>query len=335
MNAMRIVSARKCAFLELPQPELRNDDDVIVQVKCVGICGSDVHSYAHGANCPVIPGHEVVGVVTQKGRNVSKFDVGDHVVLEPLVSCGECYACKKGFPNVCKSAMCLGCQTDGGMREYFACDQAHWHKIPETLPFEAAVLIEPYTVGLEVVSRGEVREGDVVLIHGAGPAGLIAMDLSKKLGATCIISDVVDGRLEIAKKLGADYTLNPTKTDLQTLCLEITGGEGPNVIIDAAGLAPMMDANVKLVSQAGRIVCMGIDLREASYDMLQVSIKEASIVGSRMQQKRFPAVIGNCWEYLRSADILVTDRFPFSQAEEAMELAAKAAPDTAKVIVTF
>ena len=92
----------------------------------------------------------------------------------------------------------------------------------------------------------------------------------------------------------------------------------------------MMDANVKLVSQAGRIVCMGIDLREASYDMLQVSIKEASIVGSRMQQKRFPAVIANCWDYLKVADRLVTDRFPFAQAEEAMKLAAKAAPRDGK-----
>lgn len=335
MNALRIAAAGKCEFLQLPEPKLSNEDDVIVQVKCVGICGSDVHSYAHGANCPVIPGHEVVGIVAEKGKNVSKLDVGDHVVLEPLVSCGECYACEKGYPNVCKNAMCLGCQTDGGMREFFVYDQSHWHKLPQALPFEAAVLIEPYTVGLEVVTRGEVREGDVVLIHGAGPAGLIAMDLSKKLGATCIISDVVDGRLKIAQKLGADYTLNPTKTDLPAFCMDITGGEGPNVIIDAAGLASMMDANVKLVSQAGRIVCMGIDLREASYDMLQVSIKEASIVGSRMQQKRFPAVIANCWDYLKVADRLVTDRFPFAQAEEAMKLAAKAAPDTAKVIVTF
>ena len=193
MKALQIAQAGVCRFLDLPMPELVNDDSVIVEVKCVGICGSDVHSYVDGNNCPVIPGHEVVGIVHSKGKNVAKLELGDHVVLEPLVSCGECYACKKGIPNVCEKAMCIGCQTDGGMREFFQYDQHHWHRIPKELPFDTASLIEPYTVGLEVVSRGEVMRGDTVLIHGAGPAGLIAMDLAKRRGATCIVSEAVDG----------------------------------------------------------------------------------------------------------------------------------------------
>lgn len=333
MKAFKLEAANTCSFITLDMPVLESDDSVIVQVRCVGICGSDIHSYKEGNNCPVIPGHEVVGIVTQKGKNVSKLAIGDHVVLEPLVSCGHCYACKKGYPNVCEHAICLGCHRNGGMCEYFQYDQFHWHKLPKDLPWTKAVLIEPYTVGVEVVSRGEVMEGDTVLINGAGPAGLIAMDLAKKRGAVCILSEVVDGRLEKAKKLGADYVINPQKEDLMTRAMEITNGEGPNVIIDAAGLPQLMDTFVKMVSPAGRIVTMGISMKEASYDMLLVSVKEVSIVGSRMQRHRFPEVVEHCWDYLGKSDELVTDRFPFENAEEAFRLASQAAPNTVKVVV--
>ena len=335
MKAFEISGIKSCRYLDLEPPKLESDDSVIVKVKCVGICGSDIHSYTHGLNTPVIPGHEVVGTVVEAGKNVTKIRVGDHVVLEPLVSCGTCYACRKGKRNVCREAKCLGCQLDGGMREYFQYDQDHWHKIPENLPWKSAVLIEPYTVGLEVVSRGRVQAGDTVLIHGAGPAGLIAMDMANKLGATCIVSEVVEGRLEQARNLGAAYTINPKQEDLRARVKEITNGEGPNVIIDAAGLPFMLEQSVEMVSNAGRIVLMGIGLGEAKFTMIWCTAKEVDIVGSRMQQARFQPVIENCFDYLSHADKLVTDVFPFTQAAEAIALAAQAAPHTAKVVVEF
>lgn len=335
MKAFEISGIESCRYLELDMPKLESDDSVIVKVKCVGICGSDIHSYKHGGNAPVIPGHEVVGTVVEAGKNVTKLAVGDHVVLEPLVSCGSCYACRKGYRNVCREAKCIGCQLNGGMREYFQYDQHHWHKLPDTLPWTSAVLIEPYTVGLEVVSRGRVHAGDTVLIHGAGPAGLIAMDLATKLGATVIVSEVVGGRLEKARALGAAYTIDPMHEDLKSRVMEITGGEGPNVIIDAAGLPFMLEESVNMVSNAGRIVLMGISQNDGQFTMLWCTAKEVDIVGSRMQQERFVPVIENCFEYLKNAGQLVTDVFPFERAEEAVALAAQAAPHTAKVVVEF
>lgn len=336
MKAFRILPQSACDFVEQEMPVLTSPDSVIVKVKAVGICGSDIGAYKNGRPDAVIPGHEVVGVVVQKGENVTKLEVGDHAVLEPLVSCGSCYACKKGYPNVCKDAICLGCQVDGGMSEYFMYDQNHWHKLPKELPWLAAVLIEPYTVGLEVVSRGRVQAGDVVLIHGAGPAGLIALDLSKKLGATVVVSEIVDGRLERARSLGADYTINPLHESYKDRIMEITNGEGPNVIIDAAGLPSMLTEGADILSQAGRYVLMGIGkFVDASYNMLWASGKEFDIVGSRMQQKRFLPVIENAASYLENYEKLVTDVFPFERSEEALILAAKAAPDTAKVVVEF
>lgn len=335
MKAFQIRGPEDCTFLDLPVPSLETEDSVIVEVKAVGICGSDVHSYRHGLNCPVIPGHEVAGVVCEKGSRVEKFEIGDHVVLEPLVACGICPTCKKGRKNVCMQAKCIGCQLDGGMREYFQYDQYHWHKIPKELPWESVTLIEPYTVGIEVVSQGQVEEGDTVLIHGAGPAGLIALDICKKLGAVCIVSEVVDGRLERAGNMGADFLINPGCEDLQKRVKEITCGEGPNVIIDAAGLAPLMEENVRLVSQAGRIVCMGIDPRKAAFEMPWVSVKEITIVGSRMQSGHFPRVIEHSSEYLESAKWLITDKIPFAEAHRAMDLAARTDPDTSKVVVMF
>lgn len=336
MKAFQILPNSQCKMIDVEMPVLKDEDSVIVKVKCVGICGSDIGAYKHGRPDSVVPGHEVVGTVVQKGSNVTKLEIGDHVVLEPLISCGKCYACKKGYPNVCEEAICLGCQVDGGMCEYFQYDQSHWHKIPKELPWHAAVLIEPYTVGMEVVSRGRVHAGDVVLIHGAGPAGLIALDMAKKLGATVAVSEIVDGRLDRAKKLGADYLINPLREDYKERIMQITGGVGPNVIIDAAGLPQMLTEGADIISQAGRYVLMGIGrFTDASYNMLWSSGKEFDILGSRMQQKRFLPVIEGAFEYLKNAELLVTDVFPFEQAEEAIILAAKAAPDTAKVVVEF
>ena len=335
MKAFQLTDAGVCTFLDREMPVLENEDSVIVEVKAVGICGSDIHSYKGGSNCPVVPGHEVAGIVKEKGANVTKLEIGDHVVLEPLVSCGHCYACRVGRPNVCTTAKCIGCHMDGGMTEYFMYDQAHWHKIPENISWEAATLIEPYTVGAEVVDRGDVMEGDNVLIYGAGPAGLIALDMCKKIGTTVIMSEVVDGRLDRAKKMGADYCINSLKEDVEARVKDITGGEGPNVIIDCAGLPQMLDQFVRMVSFGGRVVLMGVNLKESSYPMLWVSVKEVGIVGSRMQCHKFKPVIENIDDYLSKADLLVTDVFPFEKAEEAFALAAKAAPDTSKVVVKF
>ncbi len=336
MKAFQITGPETTALIEKERPQLENEDSVIVKIKCVGICGSDIHNYKAGPiNGTVIPGHEAVGVVVEKGSNVTKLEIGDHVVLEPLVSCGKCYACRKGYNNVCREAKCIGVHLDGGSQEYFQFDQDHWHKIPKDLPWKNAILIEPYTVGVEVTSRGRVEKDDWVLIHGAGPAGLIAMDMAHKKGAKCIISEVVEGRIEQAKALGAEATVNPLKESLEERVMEITG-EGPNVVIDAAGLGSFLDQAVKMVTPAGRIVCMGIGSRvEAEYLMVLASVKEVDIVGSRMQQHRFPEVVENCWDYLQHADKLVTAAYPVEQAGEAIALAAKAAPDQCKIIIEF
>jgi L-gulonate 5-dehydrogenase len=149
------------------------------------------------------------------------------------------------------------------------------------------------------------------------------------------MSEVVDGRLDRAKKMGADYCINSLKEDVEARVKDITGGEGPNVIIDCAGLPQMLDQFVRMVSFGGRVVLMGVNLKGSSYPMLWVSVKEVGIVGSRMQCHKFKPVIENIDDYLSKADLLVTDVFPFEKAEEAFALAAKAAPDTSKVVVKF
>ncbi len=336
MKALQITGPKTTALIEKERPQLENEDSVIVKIKCMGICGSDLHGYQNGpAQGTVIPGHEAVGVVVEKGSNVTKLEIGDHVVLEPLVSCGKCYACRKGNNNVCREAKCIGVHLDGGCQEYFQYDQDHWHKIPKDLPWLSAILIEPYTVGVEVTERGRVEKDDWVLIHGAGPAGIIAMDMAHKKGAKCIISEVVEGRLEQARALGAEATINPLKENLEERVMEITG-EGPNVVIDAAGLGGFLDQAVKMVTPAGRIVVMGIGRNmDAEYLMVLASVKEVDIVGSRMQMHRFPEVIENCWDYLQNADKLVTSVFPVERGDEAFALAASAAPDQCKVVIEF
>src|SRR5699024_6803767 len=173
------------------------------KVKRVGICGSDMHIY-HGTNplatYPRIVGHEVAGEVIAVGSHVTKLAPGDSVVVEPIRSCGECYACRSGRPNVCKEVSVFGVHEDGGMREFIVLPEKQLHPVDSHIDWDEAVLAEPYTIGAQATWRGNVQEGKTVLIQGAGPIGITNLKMAKLLGATVMISDLTNERLAFAKE---------------------------------------------------------------------------------------------------------------------------------------
>ena len=199
-------------LVEMPIPVLTDTKSVLVRVRAVGICGSDVHAY-HGklatVSYPRIIGHEVVGEAIEIGSAVTKFQVGDHVVMDPVVSCGECPACLAGRNNVCRDVKCMGVAAEGGCGEYIVLPEANLHRLPAEIPWREAVVAEPYTIGAQVVSRGEVAAGDKVLVMGAGPIGLVILQSAKRLGAQVLVTDLAAGRLELAKLLDADIVIDP------------------------------------------------------------------------------------------------------------------------------
>ncbi|WP_174729076.1 zinc-binding alcohol dehydrogenase family protein [Mesobacillus harenae] len=338
MKAVQVPKAMELEILELEQPVIKNSDDVLVKVKRVGICGSDMHIY-HGTNplatYPRIVGHEVAGEVVEIGTNVKNVKVGDHVVVEPIRYCGECYACRKGRPNVCESLSVFGVHEDGGMRESFVLPEKQLHPVDSSLDWDEIVLAEPYTIGAQAVWRGGVQDGDTVLIQGSGPIGICILKMAKLQGAKVIITDLKEERLAFAKENGADVTINASKEPVGDRVMEITDGEGPNVVIDAVCLPSTFELGVELVSPAGTVVVLGFDERPSAISQLPITKKEVTIVGSRLQTNQFEKVVSLLNERKIKANGFISHQFPLEQVKEAFEFVEKNPDQVRKAVIVF
>ncbi|MFD1608828.1 zinc-binding alcohol dehydrogenase family protein [Oceanobacillus luteolus] len=338
MKAIRIPEANVIETLEVEEPQLESAGEVKVKIKRVGICGSDMHIY-HGTNplatYPRIVGHEVAGEIIEIGSDVTRVKVGDHVVIEPITYCGECYACKSGRPNVCKEVSVFGVHEDGGMREFVTLPEKQVHPIDPEIDWDEAVMAEPYTIGAQATWRGDVQEGQTVFIQGAGPIGITVLKMAKIRGAKVIISDFTNERLEFAKANGADYTINPQEEDIKTRINEITNDEGANVVIDAVGVPQTFELAVEVASPAGNVVTLGFNETPSSIAMMHITKKELTIAGSRLQTNQFGKIV----ELLNSKQLthngLVTHRFHIDQVQEAFDFIEKNPDKVRKAVIEF
>jgi L-gulonate 5-dehydrogenase len=287
------------------------------------------------ATYPRILGHEIAGEVESAGAGVTALKVSDKVVLEPVRYCGECYACVNGHPNVCQKLQVYGVHLDGGFAEYLVADEKNFHRVPDDMSFEHAAMVEPYTIGAQCTWRGGVKEGDAVLVHGAGPIGLIAADVSKNLGATVIVSEVNEYRLNAARQFGADHLINPARQDLKAALNDITGGMGANVILEATGVPALLSESVELASAAGRIVALGFGQEPIPINFALVNKKELGIYGTRLQSHKFKQVIDGFARYENSVKALITATYPARDFQRAFDDFSDKNSKTCKVVLTF
>jgi 2-desacetyl-2-hydroxyethyl bacteriochlorophyllide A dehydrogenase len=338
MKAAVLYGPHDLRLIEIPIPVLNDEENVLIQVRAIGICGSDVHAY-HGklatVSFPRIIGHEVVGEVVEVGNAVTKVRVGDHVVMDPVVSCGECPACKAGRHNVCRDVKCMGVACEGGAAEYIVLPQKNVFSMPNSLSWRDAVVAEPYTIGAQVVSQGRVKAGDKMLVMGAGPIGLVILQAAKRLGAQVLVADLSAARLELAKKMQADVVIEPTKQDLAQAISEFTNGYGVDVAVDAVGAPSLFEQVIDLTAPAGRIVVIGFNPIPAQISELQITRKELEIRGSRMNAGKFPEVIQWISAGEVETNLLVSHEFLFADINQAFALLDKEPDKTCKVIVTL
>src|SRR5699024_6305203 len=184
MKAVKISKPYTIENVIIPEPNLASPDDVKIKIKRVGICGSDMHIY-HGkdnlSSYPIIFGHEITGEVVETSPDTYKLNKGDHVVVEPIKSCGNCYACQNNRPNVCEKISVIGVHEEGGMQEYIVLPEKHIHKVPQSLSWDETVLVEPYSIGAQSLWRGSVRGKQTLLIQGAGSIGTIILRMTKSV----------------------------------------------------------------------------------------------------------------------------------------------------------
>ncbi|MDR2792089.1 MAG: zinc-binding alcohol dehydrogenase family protein [Treponema sp.] len=325
-------------IVERDVPKITSPHDVIIKVKRTGICGSDIHIY-HGKNpfatYPRVWGHEAVGEVYETGSAVTSVKKGDHTVVEPIVYCGTCYACRQGRGNVCEKLEVIGVHRDGGCQEYFLVPEATVHKLPVDLTWDEAVLIEPFTIGAQAVYRGQVQKDDYVLVMGAGTTGLTAVTMAKLAGGKVIVTDLVEDKLEYAKKCGADYTINGKTENLADRVAEITGGMGANVTIDAVCIKQTFEQAIELTSAAGRVVELSFNETPSEIAPVGIIKKELTICGSRLQTKRFPVVIDYIKQGVLPLKGFLSKTYPVSQMADAFEYVEKNNATVRKVAISF
>lgn len=283
MKALFIRQPGETAVGEVEKPRPQSEE-VLLRVRMVGLCGSDINSF-RGKNplvsFPRIPGHEIAATVEAVGEAVPpRFTPGMDLTLSPYTACGRCPSCRRGRPNACRSNQTLGVQRDGALTEYIT---APWTKLvpaPE-LSLRELCLVEPLTVGFHAARRGEVTRGDVVAVIGAGTVGLGAIASSAHRGAHVIAADIDEGKLDLARKAGASETVNAGTAALVEELQRLTGGDGPDVVIEAVGTPGTFRAAVEAVAFTGRVVYIGYAKEPVSYETRLFVQKELDIRGSR------------------------------------------------------
>lgn len=322
MKAVQISEIGKLEVIELEKPVCK-ENEVLIRLAYVGFCGSDINTWRGNnalAKMPVIPGHEVGGVIESVGQQVpDMLKPGMTVTVNPYTNCGKCASCRNGRVNACQHNETLGVQRDGAMREYIALP---WEKVipAGSITPRNCALIEPMSVGFHAVSRGQVTDIDVVMVIGCGMVGLGAVVRAALRGATVIASDIDDEKLALAKRLGAKHVINSKTENVHDRLQEITDGFGPDVIIEAVGSAPTYQMAVNEVSFTGRVVCIGYAKTEVTFQTKFFVQKELDIRGSRnAMPSDFRAVINYLERGTCPMDELITRVIQPSEAEETME----------------
>lgn len=312
--------------------------EVRVKVKLAGICGSDSHIYrGHNpfAKYSRVIGHEFFGIIDAVGEGVPAERLGQRVSVDPVISCGHCYPCSVGKPNVCTSLVVLGVHRDGGFSEYAVVPEANAWVIPDAIADEDAVMVEPFTIAANVTGHASPTEQDVALVYGAGPMGLTTVQALKGVYNVkqLIVVDRIEERLKMAQGCGADLVINNSNVNLQAVLEE--KGIKPTLIIDAACHPSILPEAIALASPAARIVIMGFSSEPCQIVQQGITGKELSIFSSRLNARKFPVVIDWLQRGLIDPTKLVTHKFDYHHVADAIELFEKDQRQCCKVLLTF
>lgn len=335
MKALVLDGPGKAALKTVSDLNTAGGDEVLLQVRMVGLCGSDLNSY-RGRNplvsYPRIPGHEVAATVAETNARFPQWPAGTDVTLSPYSNCGQCAACLCGCANACQLNQTLGVQRDGALTEFIAAPAARLFRAD--LKLKELCMVEPLTVGFHAAARGRIEANDTVAVFGCGGVGLGAVAGAAFRDATVIGVDVDDVKLATARKAGAAYTIHTAKENLHSRLEELTGGRGPNVIIEAVGLPETYRAAVEEVAYAGRVVYIGYAKEQVAFETRLFVQKQLDILGSRnAQPEDFRDVIRMLEEHRFPVDEAVTHVVPIEEAPAILDAWSREPARFTKIMV--
>jgi len=287
MKQVRLIEPETVVLEEVDKP-VPEDTQVLIRVRRIGVCGSDIHAYYDKhpyISCPIVQGHEFSGEIEETGNRVKALAVGDRVTVMPQLVCGACHPCTHGSYHICNELKVIGCQADGAAREFIPVDQELVVKLPEDMSFDHGAMVEPVAVGVHAVRRlGEVS-GMNILVLGAGPIGNLAAQVAKSLGAAAVmITDVSAFRVESAHASGIDHSVNVSEELLEEKLDAAFGPAGADAILECVGAQDAIEQAIGLARKGTDIIVVGVFSEKPRVDLGLVQDKELRLIGTLMYQ---------------------------------------------------
>lgn len=341
MKALVLKAYNELVYEEVAKPEL-SADEVLVEVKACGICGSDVHGMDGSTGRrlpPIVMGHEAAGVIAEVGANVKDWKKGERVTFDSTVSCGDCHFCRKGLINLCDNRKVLGvsCEEyrcDGAFAEYVAVPARILYRLGKAISFEQATFTEPLSVAVHAVNRTPISKGDTAVVVGTGMVGLLVVQALRVAGASEIIAvDIDKSRLELAQQLGASVGLKADECSIKEEVLKRTGGLGADVSLEVVGFAETVKTAEAVLRKGGSLTLIGNFSAVVEWPLQSVVTREISVFGSYISRGEYPV----CLEMIESGkvnvDALISTTAPLSEGAAWFKRLYNKEPGLFKVIL--
>lgn len=339
MKALLLTAIKKLKLVDVPIPTIEHPDEVLIQVKSVGVCGSDLHGYSGHTGRripPLIMGHEVTGEVVAGGNGVKDLPTGSRVATQTVAACGQCPQCRAGRRSICEHRRIMGMNAPGAYAEYVKWPARSVIRLPEGLSYEAGALAEPLSIAVHAVGLAPIRPYDTAFIVGAGPIGLLTLAVLKHTGVSCIIvSDTSDVRLEIARALGAPVTVNPLKQTPRDVVNEYTQERGVDISFEAVGVGATAQQTLDVTRNRGVVIWIGNSQRMIQIDMQAVVTRELNVMGSYgMTDEEFQRGLSMLADGRIPTERLINRRARLDEGPELFDQLL-ASPETIKCVINF
>ena len=337
MKQAVMVAPGKIEFRQVEKPAIQ-DNEVLLQPKRIGVCGSDIHVF-HGAHpftrYPVVQGHEVAGIVAEVGRAVEGIAVGDIATFTPQVVCGNCYPCRHGMYNVCENLKVMGFQTGGAAQECFALPAWNIFRLPDNVSLDHAAMIEPVSVAVHALRRGGDVTGKRVLVLGAGTIGNLVAQVARASGAAAVmITDVSGYKLNKARNCGVDFAINTTREDLNVALLHDFGPDRADLILECVGIQATATQAVECARKGTTVVVVGVFGEKPVVNLGYVQDRELNLIGTAMYQKTdYEGAIELVTGGKMHLDELLTHRFAFEDYLQAYHTIEQSKGEYMKVMI--
>ncbi|MBN1765307.1 MAG: alcohol dehydrogenase catalytic domain-containing protein [Sedimentisphaerales bacterium] len=329
MKAIVLSGIKQMEIRDIPQPVIKNDNEVLIKMSVVGICGSDTHYYKSGrigsqvAQFPMMVGHECAGVIEDAGSAVTRVKPGDRIAIDPAMSCRQCDQCKMGRQHTCRNLRFLGCpgQAEGCLCEYIVMPQECCFPIKDTMTMDQAAISEPLAIGIYAVKTSIPMPGAKIAILGAGPIGLCVLLAARAQGAEKIyVTEKVAERITMAGQAGADWAGNPDQQDIVKAINELEPHQ-MDVVFECCGQQEALDQAVEILRPGGKLMIVGIpEVDRISFDIGSLRRREINIQNVRRQNECVQNTLDMIDSGRINADFMVTHRFPLDQTHKAFEL---------------